>query len=230
MKRTIRIEPINPEKQIHDIGLELPNKCPHCGTAINELPISSHFISNPDIPSMLTVGSIFFCPHCERFFFADIIAPDAFRVVDGEIYSIYPASSFSTIFSENINSLSPKFVEIYHQAEVAESNNLHEICGIGYRKSLEFLVKDFIINQKPDCEDDVKNNKLGYCISHYVDNPRIKSLSTASAWIGNDETHYVRKHEDYGVTELKLFINAMVSYIDSELSVQAADDLISQSR
>lgn len=230
MKRTIRIEPINPEKQIHDIELELPNKCPHCGTAINERPISSHFIHNPNIPSMLTVGSIFFCPHCEQFFFADIIAPDEFRVVDGEIYSIYPTSSFSTLFSENINLLSPKFVEIYHQAEVAESNNLYEICGSGYRKALEFLVKDFIIHQNPALEESVKTELLGKCISDHIENPRIKALSTASAWIGNDETHYVRKHEDYGLKELKAFINAVVLYIDSELSVQAADDLISQSR
>lgn len=230
MKRTIRIEPINPEKQIHDIELELPNKCPHCGTAINEMPISSHFIHSPNIPSILTIGSIFFCPHCEHFFFADIIAPDAFRVVDGEIYSIYPASVFSTLFSENINSLSPRFVEIYHQAEIAESNNLHEICGSGYRKALEFLVKDFIISQNPDIEESVKTKLLGKCISDHIESPRIKSLSQASAWIGNDETHYVRKHEDYGLKELKAFINAVASHIDSELSVQAADDLISQSR
>lgn len=230
MKRTVIISPMNPESQAHEIMLELPNKCPRCGTAIIQMPISSHFIPAQNVPSLLTVGSIFFCPHCERFFFADIIVPDSFRAVDGEVYSIYPASSFSTPFSENIKALSPKFVEIYHQAEVAESNNLHEICGSGYRRALEFLVKDFIINQNPDLEDDVKKKQLGECISSYINNPRIKSLSTASAWIGNDETHYVRKHEDYGLKELKAFITAVVSYIETELSVQAADDLISQSR
>ena len=230
MKRTVIISPMNPESQIHEIMLELPNKCPHCGTAINEMPLSSHFIPAQNVPSILTVGSIFFCPHCEQFFFADIIVPDSFRTVDGEILSIYPASSVSTLFSENIKALSPKFVEIYHQAEVAESNNLSEICGIGYRKALEFLVKDFIISQNPDHESDVKKQRLSDCISSYIDNPRIKSVSTASAWIGNDETHYIRKHEDYGLKELKVFIMAVVSYIDTELSVQAANDLISQSR
>lgn len=230
MKRTVIISPMNPESQAHEIMLELPNKCPHCGTAINQMPVSSHFIPAQNVPSILTVGSIFFCPHCEKFFFADIIVPDSFRAVDGEVYSIYPASNVSTHFSENIKALSPKFVEIYHQAEVAESNNLNEICGSGYRKALEFLVKDFIISQDPDHAADVKKKMLSDCISNYINNPRIKSLSQASAWIGNDETHYVRKHEDYGLKELKAFIMAMVSYIDSELSVQAADDLISQSR
>ena len=58
--------------------------------------------------------------------------------------------------------------------------------------------------------------------------PKIKTLATASAWLGNDETHYCRKHKDYNIDHLKAFINAIVSYIDSELNVEIAEHLIDQ--
>lgn len=230
MKKTVTIQPINGEHSIKTIYLNLPNKCPRCETAISVTPSSSFYIPNKFNPSILTVGSIFFCPYCEQFFFAEILVPNAPYQEEANAFAIYPSSRSTTVFSGEISKLSPKFVETYNQAEVAESSNLYEICGSGYRKALEFLVKDFIISQKPDCEDDVKSEMLGACISSHIDNSRIKSLSKASAWIGNDETHYVRKHEDYGLKEMKAFIMAMVSYIETELAVQAADDLIYQSR
>lgn len=230
MKKTVNIQPINGEHSIKTIYLNLPNKCPHCETAISVTPSSSFYIPNKYNPSLLTIGSVFFCPYCEQFFFAEILVPNVPYQEEASAFAIYPPSRSTTTFSEGISKLSPRFVEIFNQAEVAESNNLYEICGSGYRRALEFLVKDFIINQNPDHEDNVKKEKLGDCISNYIDNLHIKSLAKASAWIGNDETHYVRKHEDYGLKEMKIFVMAMVSYIDTELSVQAANDLISQSR
>lgn len=44
-------------------------------------------------------------------------------------------------FSNIISELSPNFCEIYNQAYIAEQTNLMQICGTGYRKSLEFLIK-----------------------------------------------------------------------------------------
>lgn len=78
---------------------------------------------------------------------------------------------------------------------------------MGYRKSLEFLIKDYAIAFHPDKETDIVKSQLSPCINEYIDNKRIKSLATASAWIGNDETHYTRKHEDYNVEHLKLLFH-----------------------
>lgn len=38
-----------------------------------------------------------------------------------------------------------KFISIYNQALTAEKNGLTEICGLGYRKSFEFLIKDYLL-------------------------------------------------------------------------------------
>ena len=67
-------------------------------------------------------------------------------------------------FSKEIETLSKDFVEIYNQALQAEECNLSEICGPGYRKSLEFLIKDFCIHEKPGDASTIKKKFLGDCI------------------------------------------------------------------
>lgn len=148
----------------------------------------------------------------------------------GDLQYLTPYGDAKLHFSERIKVLSPNFVTIYHQSEKAEQMGLSEICGLGYRKSLEFLVKDYAIAFNPDNEDDIKNQMLSPCIKNFIDNKKIKALATASAWIGNDETHYVRKHEDFRIDHLKAFIAAIVSYIDSELSFLQAESLLNNSK
>jgi hypothetical protein len=124
--------------------------------------------------------------------------------------------------------MSPRFVEIYHQAESAEQFGLTELCGVGYRKALEFLVKDFAISYYPGESEKIRALQLSPCISSYIDNQQLKDLARASAWIGNDETHYTRKHEDYNLEHLKTYIDAIVSYITFNLTAQEAQELLSK--
>ena len=70
---------------------------------------------------------------------------------------------------------------------------------------------------------------LGSCIKKYIDNNRIKTLATASTWLGNDETHYCRKHKDYDLESLKSFIHATESFINSEMEAIKAEELLNSS-
>lgn len=97
---------------------------------------------------------------------------------------------------------------------------------MGYRKALEFLVKDYSISLHPDSAEEIKSAPLGECIKLYIDNARIEKLAKASTWLGNDETHYIRKHEEYSVENLKAFIRALTSFIASDLAVADAESLI----
>ena len=74
--------------------------------------------------------------------------------------------------------------------------------------------------------ENIKKSVLSKCISNYIDNRRIKQLAVASAWLGNDETHYTKKHQEYNVDDLIAFIDATVSFIDSDLSALKAEVLI----
>lgn len=66
-----------------------------------------------------------------------------------------------TGFNKEINGISTQFVKIYGEAEFAENESLGEICGVGYRKALEFLIKDFLIKKFPKQKDEIKDKFLG---------------------------------------------------------------------
>ena len=94
---------------------------------------------------------------------------------------------------ESVVDVSSNFVEIYNQALAAEAFGLDQITGIGLRKALEFLIKDFLINQNPQSADEVKAKMLGKCIDENVTDANIKATAKLATWLGNDETR-LRAH------------------------------------
>ena len=131
-------------------------------------------------------------------------------------------------FDEKIEKMSPQFVKIYNQALQAEVNELDELAGLGYRKSIEFLIKDYAIHENAEKEEEIKNTWMKSCIDKYIDNPKIKTLAEKSDWIGNDEAHYIRKQKDRDITDMKKFIKAMVYFIGMNLIVEDADSMESK--
>lgn len=124
-------------------------------------------------------------------------------------------------FSNIISELSPNFCEIYNQAYIAEQTNLMQICGTGYRKSLEFLIKDYLISTLPeDQHEAIKNKFLNNCIRDNISNINIKTVASRAVWLGNDETHYTRKWEDKDINDLKSIIELTLHWIESEIRTQ----------
>lgn len=127
-------------------------------------------------------------------------------------------------FSEMICVLSPAFETIYNQAFIAEQMGLNQICGVGYRKALEFLIKDYLLSSisKDDTEmkNQIKVKSLGKCISEDVSNEKIKIVARRAVWLGNDETHYVRLWSEKDVSHLKGLIDLTVHWIESEIETQ----------
>ena len=206
------------------VKLELPRQCPYCKTAFKDSPVDGYAFENSRVSKVVTV---YFCPYCEQFFICYYhYSGDKLRH-GAELYpdKTYPVPNTITHFSDNIVSLSPSFVEIYNQAETAENNGLTKICGLGYRKALEFLVKDFAIHNNADDEERIKAMSLSQCIKNYCDNEYISPLAKRSAWLGNDEAHYIRKHEDYDVSDMKRFITALISFIDMFLITETAKSI-----
>ena len=95
--------------------------------------------------------------------------------------------------------------------------SLMEVCGVGYRKALEFLIKDYIIEGKePDVVEEIKVSPLARCIDTFVSDPNVKNVSKRAVWLGNDETHYVRKWEEKDVQDLKGLIRLTIRWIEQE--------------
>lgn len=119
-------------------------------------------------------------------------------------------------FSGTITDTSSNFPLIYNEAFSAEQDNLNQICGVGYRKALEFLIKDYIIQKNESEKDKILKMQLGNCIKTYVTDDRIKSVAKRAVWLGNDETHYIRKWETKNLEDLKKLIELTVHWIEME--------------
>jgi hypothetical protein len=58
---------------------------------------------------------------------------------------------------------------------------------------------------------------LGTCIKNYIDDKRVQSCAERAAWLGNDETHYLRKWEGKDITDLKTLVRLTVNWLDNAL-------------
>jgi hypothetical protein len=120
------------------------------------------------------------------------------------------------VFQKEIMKTSPKFFVIYNQAKEAEDRGLKEICGAGYRRALEFLIKDYLIKKRVRKSNEIKETRLGACIKNYIDSPNIKDCAKRAAWLGNDETHYIRIWKDKDLEDLKDLIELTANWIRDE--------------
>lgn len=121
-------------------------------------------------------------------------------------------------FSEVVMKISPNFANIYNQAYSAQQMNLNEICGVGYRKALEFLIKDYVMSSITDdaAKEKIKRKPLGTCIQEDITAINIKEVAKRAVWLGNDETHYVRKWEDKDIHNLIETIKLTIHWIETE--------------
>jgi hypothetical protein len=199
----------------------LPNKCPYCHFTIHPT-VQGASLRHLSFPDQMDVTLKCTNNACQHLFVTEFKR----TYETGSSYDCYdflkistPDTYIKTEFSDSIYLLSFEFVIIYNQAEHAEEAKLDRIAGVGYRKALEFLVKDYLINNEPDNDDLIKKTMLGPCIQK-IDDKRIKDIAERATWLGNDETHYVRKWVGKDINDLKALIKLVVHYIDAELLYQ----------
>ena len=222
------------ESELMDIFIDKIEQCPLCHKVIDPKIIDFFEMDDYYLDPASEIEKNFlvtcYCKSCKRYFHADIaeIYYPYTQTTDYRLVHLYPQEYESCNFTKEIKELSPNFVECYEQSSYAESNNLTLIAGMGYRKALEFLIKDYSISLFPDHEEEICSLSLKKVIDKFIDHPKIKALAIAAAWIGNDETHYVRKHIEYNIDDLKAFIKAMLTYIESEYAFASASELITK--
>lgn len=205
------------------VTIDTPSKCPHCGRTMSPLHVGQSTSSErSSISEEGRFSVIFRCSFedCLKYFVIEYINDnfDSASMVD---YTYRPPIKVK--LPENIEKVSPVFVEIYSQATVAESEALNQIAGVGYRKAAEFLIKDYVISKNPSDEEHIKSIMLGKVIADYLnDFPKIQVLAKSVAWIGNDETHYVRRHDGKDIQDLKKFILSAAQFIAADYDADEA--------
>lgn len=148
------------------------------------------------------------------------------QVISTKVESTSPNMVIDIEQNVNISTISEKYYDIYKQAYQAELMGLTDICGMGYRKALEFLIKDYVIylNKDEPTFDKAKllEKFLGRVIKDELDNSKVKEIAQRAVWLGNDETHYFRKWGEKDVSDLKMLIEMIVYMIEMELAYSKA--------
>jgi hypothetical protein len=191
----------------------LPSECPYCHRSV----IPQRFEGYKLLDSEMAV--IYQCPdsRCQQIFIAYYQTRFNGGTSNWELNRTSIGNIKGKNFATDIKTISPTFITIYNQALKAEMLGLDHVCGIGYRKALEFLLKDYLILLYPEKEEEIRNKFLGNCIKEYIDNPNLKDMTQRAIWLGNDETHYSRKWDNKDVSDLKLLIDVSLHWIEMEM-------------
>lgn len=210
-----------------NISFEDISTCPICNAHISTKYLSSRtHLENKSFSLYCE------CPSCGKPFIAfynEINDEEeyGFEIKFAEnLEFLAPTVPVSKVFDNKISDISPNFIEIYNQSISAESYKLNQIAGMGYRKALEFLIKDYCIYKNSDKKDEILKIQLSQCINTFIDNDKIKNLAKVSAWLGNDETHYIKKFENKDINDLKRFIDTTLYFILYTLTADEAEDII----
>lgn len=194
-----------------------PDECPDCHRGMEPVCLWQSFLNRND----KTLHIVYRCSRliCQNVFLANYRCPN--NDLDSFFFeSAVPQAGTRKNFEDTINEISPDFVKIYNEALAAEQGGLLEICGGGYRKALEFLIKDYIIKNNPDKKEEINNKFLGACINEYIADTEIKEVAKRAVWLGNDEIHYYKKWEDKDLNDLKTIIDITLYWIEKKKSTE----------
>lgn len=202
------------EEQISLSGF--PNECPLCHHKIQPQHYKG-FLKKASYQRVAQV--IFLCPenNCREMFIGHYRAYiPAHQSERFDLFNTDPKKVNPVVFSDIIKNVSFTFPALYNQAHTAEQMELKDICGAGYRKALEFLIKDYLISKNSENAEEIKKEQLGNVIKNRVEHTQLKEVSKRATWLGNDETHYERRWGDKELKDLKVLIDLAVRWIETE--------------
>ena len=219
-----------------------PDKCPQCH-AFGEQRLAFTqpiFAKGDEIEASMWLLMQCQRLQCRRPFFAVYKPPDplARDAPDYRLAFVTPGGPLPQQRDENIVALSDQFYQILDQAIAAEFFNLDLVAGMGYRKALEFLAKDYAVAElrsrlkdATKAADAVKVAELTSEIEARLDLPLAKVISliphdltkqaaARAAWLGNDETHYTRIWTHHDIDHLKKLLGIVMQFISNEASAK----------
>lgn len=200
---------------------QFPDKCPVCKNGGKQKFLVGYYSA----PAPGRLWTSFLCPinACSAIYSA--VYYNLLRSRKDMGWTLYEATLLSTQspvkFSDEILHCSPRFCKIYTESDCAEKNGLSEIAGPGFRKSLEILIKDYLITSvyvnDIEMSKKIKGLYLSNCIVEHISNPELKDCAERATWLGNDETHYVKIWDEKDLKDLILLINITVAWIEMQI-------------
>ena len=188
---------------------EKPIICPYCGISTD----ASY--TKKDIYQMtngVLLTATCNCTSClKSFFHASFHKTDDPECAKN--VCLFPSVEYEQFQNKNIAAFSPRFIDLYNQALNAEFCGNIDIAAIGFRASLEVLIKDHAINVLHEDESQVSKMKLIESISRYLSKDLANSADVVRI-LGNDYTHYKRKYPEIDFEILKKYMDIFIQQIE----------------
>ena len=204
-------------------GVENPNICPHCHVTNN--PRMVYGDTTQDTDNTSSHISVWLCANakCNKLFVAlyqiKNEKPTLIRFLNGLPKGpdwpkpIVDLKNGKQNLEKDVEP--SRFIKTYLQSLEAESFGLDELAGMGYRKAIEYLVKDWAIQNNPGEKDKIEKSWLGGVIKGYYEGD-LKDILERATWLGNDQAHYNKLFEEYEIDVLKELIDLIMVELDRQ--------------
>ncbi len=199
---------------------ENPNICPHCHIANEPAILFKHH--DTKVNKLISVWRCNF-NKCNKIFVVSHKKDEATYIIERTLNGlpkgpIWPEPILNLKDGKTIETskvLESKFIKTYLQSLESEANGHDEISGMGYRKAIEYLVKDWAIQTHPTEKEKILGKWLSAVIQDYFTGD-LKDILERATWLGNDQTHYNKLFDEYNISHLKELISLIMVELDRE--------------
>lgn len=190
-----------------------PATCPHCGFGTDAVFVDK---TTFDFNSKILLIATCRCTSCNKsFFFACEREPKG----DGKFICMHPDISFKPYENDMLQSISPRFIEMYNQSLQAEFVESFDLAAMGFRSALEILVKDYAINELNVPEDKASKKTLFDAIEAYLGQTDLLKTADVIRILGNDHTHYKRKYPQHDFSLLKGYMDIFLKQVEVQYMI-----------
>ncbi len=163
------------------------------------------------------------CPCCDNVFFVNYVVPHGvFNIYDVPMLGfeqIIGGHAVDVYYDETIATISSDFIKIFNDSCIAEQEGCKSIVGLGYRRALEFLVKDYAIKFNDKDKEEIAVMHLSDVIKKYLDS-QTQELFKKTTWIGNDYSHYSKEYENIDIDDLKQLVLLSADAIKKDVKIR----------
>jgi hypothetical protein len=198
---------------LQNITIEIPYLCPHCKVSNN--PVTNHLFVHSYQTGEVLSGFIHRCTSCAKLHFSlQMIKGKSASFISG-----FPSTEHVT-FGELISEMSPRFVDLYNQANTSEENSHFDLAGMGYRASLEVLIKDYALEFELDSKEEISKLNLNNAIGKYFKSEESIISADVVRKLGNGYAHWENEHDDLPLEVLKTYLEIFIKQIEVKLMLK----------
>lgn len=182
-------------------------RCPYCKTHTDSGYTDKRFFRLSDKFTFFVVVQR--CTCCDKLFAGMYTIENGIAGTLGA----YPTAAAVDDVDPILADCSPRFAELYQQANACYARGYIDLAGMGFRAALECLVKDFAIKYKNIPKTKAADKHLDKAISEYLGDIPLRNAADVVRMLGNDYSHFKRKYENYDIETLLDYMNTLCSLL-----------------